>query len=167
MMSSRFPVLMLAGLTGLAASFLSSPAQARWGWKQEAPAASSMPATCNNQDFLNKQQDYENGGAKGDTPVHICGTVRAVSPKARHTRSGWHGYFYVTVAPNISIRIVTNLDEMHTPSWPWVNKGDQVEVVGRYYYDSYRKQGIDWTHRGTGKSWPIPGSVTVNGTKYD
>ena len=73
----------------------------------------------------------------------------------------------MTVAPDISIRIVTNLDEMHTPAWPWVAKGDRVEVVGRYYYDSPRQQGVDWTHRGTGRSWGIPGYVRVNGTQYD
>ena len=132
-----------------------------------AQQTAALPAQCNNQDFMAKQQAFENGQPKADVPVHICGKVIALSPKAKRTRSGWHGYFYVAVAPNISIRIVSGLDEMHAPAWPWVNKGDQVEVVGRYYYDSYRRQGIDWTHHGTGRSWPIPGYVVVNGTKYD
>ncbi|MBX0344613.1 hypothetical protein K2X14_07165 [Acetobacter sp. TBRC 12305] len=135
--------------------------------KPEAAPPTSVAAICDNADFQAKQQAFENGGPKGDVAVHICGTVVAVAAHSSRTRSGVHGYFYVAVAPDISIRIVTNLDEMHTPAWPWVSKGDKVEVVGRYYYDSYRSQGIDWTHRGTGRSWPIPGFVTVNGTKYD
>ncbi|MFT9258043.1 MAG: hypothetical protein ABF535_08235 [Acetobacter sp.] len=134
---------------------------------ETAAAPTSVAASCDNADFQAKQQAFENGGPKGDVAVHICGTVVAVATRSSQTRSGMHGYFYVAVAPNISIRIVTNLDEMHTPAWPWVSKGDTVDVVGRYYYDSYKSQGIDWTHRGTGRSWPIPGSVTVNGTKYD
>lgn len=133
----------------------------------QAQQTAPLPASCDNHDFMAKQQAFENGQPKVDVPVHICGKVIALSPKARRTRSGWHGYFYVAVAPNISIRIVSGLDEMHAPTWPWVSKGDQVEVVGRYYFDSYRRQGIDWTHRGTGRSWPVPGYVIVNGTKYD
>lgn len=127
----------------------------------------TVSAACDNQSFLDQQKVFENGGPRTDAPVHICGTVLAFSPEAKTTRSGRHGYFYMTVAPDISIRIVTNLDEMHTPAWPWVAKGDRVEVVGRYYYDSPRQQGVDWTHRGTGRSWGIPGYVRVNGTQYD
>ncbi|MFT8462462.1 hypothetical protein [Acetobacter persici] len=154
--------LLLAGLSGL-----THPAQAR-GWHDErADVPQTVSATCDNQDFLSKQLAYENGGAKADTPVHICGKVIAVSPNAKRTRSGWHGYFYVAVSPSVSIRIVSGLDEMHAPAWPWVAKGDQVDVVGRYYYDSIRRQGVDWTHHGTGRSWHVPGYVTVNGTKYD
>lgn len=156
--------LLLAGLTGLA-----HPAQARH-WRDEAPApaaAQTVSPTCDNQDFLSKQLAFENGGAKADTPVHICGRVLAVSPDAKRTRSGWHGYFYLAVSPSVSIRIVSGLDEMRAPAWPWVNKGDQVEVVGRYYYDSLRKQGVDWTHHGTGRSWHVPGYVSVNGTRYE
>lgn len=151
---------------GLGLSGLGQPAQARHKHAQ-AEQPKTVSATCDNQDFLNKQQVFENGGAKADAAVHICGTVVALSPQAKVTRSGRHGYFYMTVAPNISIRIVTNLDEMHTPAWPWVAKGDHVEVVGRYYYDSPRQQGVDWTHRGTGRSWGIPGYVRVNNTQYD
>ncbi|WP_338332772.1 hypothetical protein [Acetobacter sp. LMG 32666] len=157
---------LLALCTALSLPSLSNPALAR-----HKHASTSQPTsvsdTCDNQDFLAKQQAFENGGPKADAAVHICGTVLALSQTAKQTRSGRHGYFYITVAPNISIRIVTNLDEMHTPTWPWVAKGDQVEVVGRYYYDSARQQGVDWTHRGTGRSWGIPGYVIVNGTKYD
>lgn len=151
--------LLAAGLLTLTALPYSVAAQAE-------PTA-TVPASCDNRDFLAKQFAFENGGSKADVPVHICGTVLAVSPKAKRTRSGWHGYFYVAVTPSISIRIVSGLDEMKAPNWPWVAKGDQVEVVGRYYYDSIRRQGIDWTHHGTGWSWPVPGYVTVNGHKYD
>ncbi|KXV64695.1 DUF3465 domain-containing protein [Acetobacter orleanensis] len=155
--------LLLSGLTGL-----TQPANARH-WRDEAPFAAiqTVSPTCDNQDFLSKQLAFENGGAKADTPVHICGKVLAVSPNAKRTRSGWHGYFYLAVSPSVSIRIVSGLDEMHAPTWPWVSKGDQVEVVGRYYYDSIRRQGVDWTHHGTGRSWHVPGYVTVNGTRYD
>ncbi|MCP1220551.1 hypothetical protein NKW45_01680 [Acetobacter orientalis] len=156
------PFLRGVAATGLLCTLAPSIAPAAY-----AQEAASLPPHCDNHDFMAKQQAFENGQPKTDVPVHICGRVIALSPKAKRTRSGWHGYFYVAVAPNISIRIVSGLDEMHAPAWPWVSKGDQVEVVGRYYFDSYRRQGIDWTHRGTGRSWPIPGYVIVNGTKYD
>lgn len=154
--------LFLAGLTSL-----TSPAEARSRHAERADVAQTVSLTCDNQDFLSKQLAFENGGAKADVPVHICGKVLALSPKAQHTRSGWHGYFYLAVTPTVSIRIVSGLDEMQAPAWPWVNKGDQVEVVGRYYYDSIRRQGVDWTHHGTGRSWHVPGYVTVNGTRYE
>ena len=157
---------LLALCAGLTLPGMTPSAQARHRHAETAQPT-SVSDTCNNQDFLAKQQAFENGGPKADAAVHICGTVLAFSKTARQTRSGRHGYFYITVAPNISIRIVTNLDEMHTPAWPWVAKGDHVEVVGRYYYDSARQQGVDWTHRGTGRSWAIPGYVIVNGAKYD
>ena len=130
-------------------------------------SAREVSDSCDNSSFLAAQRDFENGERRGDVPAHICGRVIAVAPRAKQTRSGLHGYFYVDVGEGVSIRVVSNLDEMDASDWPWVSKGDKVEVVGRYYYDSYRSQGIDWTHRGTGKSWPIPGFVTVNGTKYD
>lgn len=154
--------LLLAGLTSL-----TPPAQARSRHTERTDVAQTVSPTCDNQDFLSKQLAFENGGARTDTPVHICGSVLAVSPKAQHTRSGWHGYFYLAVTPTVSIRIVSGLDEMQAPAWPWVNKGDQVEVVGRYYYDSIRRQGVDWTHHGTGRSWHVPGYVTVNGKRYE
>lgn len=124
---------------------------------------------CDNQGFLQAQQNFTKNTyqqPKSDIPVHVCGTVLAIS-KARYTRSGEHGYFYLKVESGISIRIVSNLDEMHAPSWPWVKKGDHVEVVGRYYYDNPRRQGIDWTHKGTSRKWPYPGYIMVNGNKYD
>lgn len=122
---------------------------------------------CNNQAFLQAQQDFENDPRlKKDVPVHVCGTVIALS-KARYTRSGEHGYFYLKIESSVSIRIVSNLDEMIAPPWPWVKKGDYVEVVGRYYYDSPRRQGIDWTYKGTSRKWPYSGYILVNGTKYD
>lgn len=34
---------------------------------------------------------------------------------------------------------------MTAPTWPWVAKGDQTDVLGRYYYDNPQSQGIDWT----------------------
>lgn len=168
--SAMRPAL-LAGLA-LCLSVMAVPqAQAREGWyshqQDRAAPPTQVSATCDNAGFLSAQKSFEQGGPKGDVPVHICGTVLTLAPHAKNTRSGLHGYFYVAVTPTISIRIVTNLDEMHTPAWPWVAKGDHVDVVGRYYYDSYKRQGIDWTHRGTGRSWGVPGSVTVNGTHYD
>lgn len=160
--------LALPGLLACAlVSLAPHQAQARRGWDSPRPVPETVAADCDNQGFLAQQKDFENGGHKASVPVHICGTVLSVAHTAKETRSGLHGYFYLAVTPSISIRIVTNLDEMHTPDWPWVKKGDQVEVVGRYYYDSPRKQGVDWTHHGTGRSWHIPGYVRVNGTKYD
>lgn len=160
--SAFYRSLLGAGLLALGSSLATSPAFAR-----ETSTYQTAPASCDNRDFIAKQQAFENGGPKADVPVHLCGTVVAISPRAKRTRSGWHGYFYVAVAPNISIRIVSGLDEMNAPAWPWVNKGDQVEVVGRYYYDSLRRQGVDWTHHGTGWSWHVPGYVTVNGKRYE
>lgn len=129
--------------------------------------ARSVSSVCDNSNFLSAQQDFENGEARGDVPVHICGHVVAVSEKAQHTRSGWHGYFYVDVGHGVSIRIVSNLDEISGSDWPWVRKGDLADVVGRYYYDSPRRQGIDWTHHGTSRKWDIPGYVIVNGKRFD
>ncbi|MFB9871697.1 hypothetical protein ACFFLJ_10240 [Acetobacter farinalis] len=153
--------LLLAGLASL-----TPPALSRGRHYETSDAPQTVSATCDNQDFISKQLAYENGGDKADTAVHICGRVLAVSPNAKRTRSGWHGYFYVAVTPTVSIRVVSGLDEMQAPAWPWVAKGDQVEVVGRYYFDSMRRQGIDWTHHGTGSSWHVPGYVAVNGTRY-
>ena len=163
--------LLAAGLALCLPAIGTPLAQAREGWhsawQERAAPPSQVAATCDNAGFLTAQNNFEQGGPKGDTPVHICGTVLTLAPVAKKTRSGVHGYFYVAVTPTISIRVVANLDEMRAPAWPWVAKGDHVEVIGRYYYDSYRRQGIDWTHHGTGRSWNIPGSVTVNGTRYD
>lgn len=124
---------------------------------------------CDNQYFLQVQQNYENNythSAYKNVPVHLCGVVITTS-YARYTRSGLHGYFYLKVEHDVSIRIVNNLDEMKAPAWPWVKKGDYVEVVGRYYYDSPRRQGVDWTHKGTSRKWPYSGYVLVNGVKYN
>ncbi len=80
--------LLLAGLSGLTHS-----AQAR-GWHDErTDVPQTVSATCDNQDFLSKQLAYENGGAKADTPVHLCGKVIAVSPNAKRTRSAGTGIF--------------------------------------------------------------------------
>lgn len=163
MATSALPRALLAAALLSLGLPLATPAS----FARSSEAYQTVPASCDNRDFMAKQQAFENGGPKADVPVHICGTVIALSPKTRRTRSGWHGYFYVAVAPNISIRIVSGLDEMNAPAWPWVNKGDQVEVVGRYYYDSFRKQGVDWTHHGTGRAWHVSGYVTVNGHRYE
>ncbi|QDH16635.1 DUF3465 domain-containing protein [Swingsia samuiensis] len=133
-----------------------------------AQSSASMPASCDNSKFLSDQQSFEqNGPTKIDLPEHICGKVIAVAPRAKRTRSGWHGYFYVDVGQGVSIRIVSDLDEMNAPRWPWVNKGDNAEIEGRYYYDNLRSQGIDWTHHGSSRKWQWPGYVVVNGTHYE
>lgn len=129
--------------------------------------ARTVSSICDNSGFIEAQQAFENGRKKQDIPVHICGQVIAVSEKAKHTRSGWHGYFYVNVGQGISIRVVSNLDEINAPEWPWVRDGDMADIVGRYYYDSPRSQGIDWTHRGTSRSWDIPGYAIINGKRFD
>ncbi|NVN10923.1 DUF3465 domain-containing protein [Nguyenibacter vanlangensis] len=130
-----------------------------------ARAQQAIGPSCDNGHFLAVQQQFEDGAQRGDQPVHVCGRVVAVS-HARHTRSGWHGYFYLDVGSGVSIRIVSDLDRMNAPAWPWVARGDMADVVGRYYYDNPRSQGIDWTHHGTGRNWAMPGYVTVNGNRY-
>lgn len=130
-----------------------------------ARAQQAIGPSCDNGHFLAVQQQFEDGAQRGDQPVHVCGRVVAVS-RARHTRSGWHGYFYLDVGSGVSIRIVSDLDRMNAPAWPWVARGDMADVVGRYYYDNPRSQGIDWTHHGTGRNWAMPGYVTVNGNRY-
>ncbi|CUW47662.1 DUF3465 domain-containing protein [Novacetimonas hansenii] len=136
-----------------------------WAWGESV----SVSPTCDNHRFLEDQRKFENEERhtrNADLAEHVCGRVIAVS-RARRTRSGWHGYFYVDVGSGISIRIVSDLDRMDAPQWPWVAKGDDVDVVGRYYFDNMRSQGIDWTHHGTGRNWPIAGYVTVNGHRYE
>ncbi|CAP57426.1 DUF3465 domain-containing protein [Gluconacetobacter diazotrophicus] len=130
-----------------------------------AHAQQAIGPSCDDRHFLAVQQAFEGGSLRGDQPVHVCGRVIAVS-RQRHTRSGWHGYFYLDVGAGVSIRIVSDLDRMAAPPWPWVAKGDTADVVGRYYYDNPRSQGIDWTHHGTGRNWGMPGYVVVNGVRY-
>lgn len=135
----------------------------------QARFAQNGQGSCDNKAFLKAQQEFENSHFRPSVeniPVHVCGRVITAS-YARKTRSGVHGYFYLDVGSGVSIRIVNNLDEMTAPRWPWVRKGDYAEVVGRYYYDSPRKQGIDWTHKGTGRKWPYAGYVIVNGNRYE
>ena len=131
------------------------------------PIASPVPEACDDGKFLADLQAAEGSSseAHADRVEHVCGKVIAVSASKR-TRSGLHGYFYVDVGHGVSIRIVSDLDRMSAPAWPWVAKGDQTDVLGRYYYDNARSQGIDWTHHGTGRSWPVEGYVSVNGTRY-
>ncbi len=121
---------------------------------------------CDDPQFLADQQDFANGNLYQDQFVDVCGDVTRVLD-SRYTSSGLHGYFYVEVAPGDTIEIVSNLDEMNAPSWPWVSVGDYAYVQGRYYYDSAHTQGIDWTHDGTSSSWPHSGYVVVNGHKYN
>lgn len=133
----------------------------------------TMPARCDNAHFLADREELARGFSlnrwtqklHSDLPVHICGTVTRVFP-SRRSRAGLHGYFLMSVGEGGPIRIVSNLEEMNAPAWPWVQPGDSVEVQGRYYYDSPRYQGIDWTHHGTARYWPWPGFVTVRGQKY-
>ncbi|WP_370517898.1 DUF3465 domain-containing protein [Saccharibacter sp. 17.LH.SD] len=137
------------------------------------PASAEMPAQCDNAHFLKDQnafaeqfsRDRTTYGQHIDLPEHLCGQVTKVL-RARRTRSGWHGYFMMTVGTGRPIQIVSNLDEIQAPAWPWVKVGDTVEVQGRYYYDGPRRQGVDWTHHGTSRSWPWAGFVSVNGQRY-
>jgi len=98
---------------------------------------------------------------KDDQPVDVCGVVTAVQ-RARHTRSGLHGYFFVN-AGGTRVEIISNLGAMRSApaSWPWVRIGDDVVVRGRYFYDSRQRQGIDWTEGDTGRNWPRAGYVVV------
>ncbi len=160
------PVMMRAGMLAVLAGVmaLSHPAKAE----------ATMPAQCDNARFVKDQAGYAHQfahrqvsyGQHLDLPEHVCGTVVKVF-RARRSRSGMHGYFLMSVAGGQPIRVVSNLDEMKAPSWPWVKIGDQVEVQGRYYYDGPGRQGLDWTHHGTGRHWPWPGYVSVNGQRYD
>jgi hypothetical protein len=125
--------------------------------------AASWP--CDDQQFLRDQQQFAQGALEGDREVDVCGRVTGVLPE-RETRSGLHAYFYLQVAPGDTIEIVSDLDEMDAPAWPWVKAGDYSFVQGRYYYDNPSSQGIDWTHHGTSPSWPTPGYVVIDGTEY-
>lgn len=153
----RYAGLSVCALAGLSAVY--QPAQAQ---------ALMAPAQCDNQKFLSDQAGFiQNGPTRVDLPEHVCGQVVSVTRRSRRTRSGVHGYFMMQVADGHLIRIVSDLDRMQAPQWAWVKPGDKVEVVGRYYFDSARSQGIDWTHHGTGRHWASPGYVEVNGVKYE
>lgn len=106
---------------------------------------------CDDAKFLSDQKSFENGIASADQFEDVCGTVTPVLP-ARKTSSGNHGYFYIQVASGVTIEIVSDLDQMDAPKWPWVGVGDTSYVQGRYYYDNVGSQGIDWTHHGTSAS---------------
>lgn len=129
---------------------------------------------CNNAKFNADQANYPSGVQYVEEDV--CGVVQSVLP-AKHTSSGNHGYFYVTMPGGYNIEIVSNLDAMASgsnpppplASWPWVKVGDYAYVQGRYYYDAPHPggaQGIDWTEGDTG-SWPTKGWVVVNGMFYN
>ncbi|MCT6854971.1 MULTISPECIES: DUF3465 domain-containing protein [Bombella] len=168
MMRFSWSMMVRAGLLGLLASGVGLvPARA------ETAIEATMPAQCDNQRFVQDQAHYNQQfahkqipyGQHLDMPEHICGTVVHVY-RARQSRSGQHGYFLMSVAGGTPLRIVSNLDEMRAPAWPWVKVGDHVEVQGRYYYDGPSRQGLDWTHHGTSRQWPWPGFVSVNGQRY-
>jgi len=131
--------------------------------RMQATAPADYP--CQNAQFLSDQQQFVSGQTSDDQFVDVCGKVTKVLA-SKHTRSGNHGYFYIQVADGVTIEIVSDLDQMKAPAWPFVQVGDMVYVQGRYYYDSASSQGIDWTHHGTSRSWPHAGYVVVNGTKY-
>lgn len=128
-------------------------------------ASASKTYPCNDARFLQDQKSFEDGNITADQPEDVCGMVTSVLP-AKKTRSGNHGYFYVQVASGVQIEIVSDLDQMNAPKWPWVAVGDTTYVRGRYYYDNDDSQGIDWTHHGTSSSWHQAGYVVVNGTQY-
>ena len=125
----------------------------------------SSAFACNNAQWQSDQQGFASGQITGDQFVNVCGTVTAVLAE-KDTRSGHHGYFDLHVAPGQTIEIVSDLDQMNAPAWPWVKVGDDAYVQGRYYYDSASSQGIDWTHHGTSNAWPHAGYVVINGTQY-
>jgi hypothetical protein len=137
------------------------------GAHRAAAASASAPFACDDAQFLNDARTFAAGSSGSDELVDVCGTVTAVRAD-RVTRSGDHGYFFLSVAPGTTIEIVSNLDAMakapsdRPPSaWPWVAAGDYAYVQGRYYYDSPRRQGIDWTEDDTSRSWPYTGYVAV------
>jgi hypothetical protein len=132
---------------------------------QPAPVGSDA-YPCDNAKFLSDQSQFGNGALQGDQEVDVCGTVTNVLSE-KDTRSGLHGYYDLQIAPGNTIEIVCALGEMNAPAWPWVKAGDYSYVQGRYYYDSAARQGIDWTHHGTSRSWPNAGYVVVAGTRYE
>jgi len=162
MKAAFLPLTLLSGLLAFAAS-----AQAHNNYSASScpppPPGPSFP--CDDAQFLQDQQAFQNGQITADQPEDVCGIVTAVLPEKK-TRSGHHGYFYVQVATGSVIEIVSDLDRMSAPKWPWVSVGDNVTVRGRYYYDNDASQGIDWTHHGTSSSWPQAGYVVVNGKEY-
>jgi hypothetical protein len=109
----------------------------------------------------------DDAGLAPGRPADVCGPVTRVL-RARRTRTGTHGYFYVRVAPGNDVEVVSNLDAMaRAPSnrppaaWPWVAPGDYVYVRGRYYDDGDGRRGIDWTEDDTSRRWPFTGYVAV------
>lgn len=127
--------VLVLGLFG-AMMLFGSAAHARQDYTQGVyPLIMKWHFTCNDTKFLQDQQSFENGQLSVDQLENVCGIVTSVLPEKK-TRSGNHGYFYVQVAPNQVIEIVSDLDEMDGPTWPWVAVGDTVQVRGRYYYDN-------------------------------
>jgi hypothetical protein len=155
----------LAFITGCAPHRPSPDAQggAHAAGAVQAPSG-NIP--CDDAQFATDQSEFAAGSITGDQLVDVCGTVARVLA-ARETRSGDHGYFFVTLPSGSQIEVVSNLDAMaHAasdtpPSWPWVATGNYVYVQGRYYYDNASRQGIDWTEDDTSNSWPHIGYVYV------
>jgi hypothetical protein len=128
-------------------------------------AGTSYP--CYDRQLVADQAGFAQGTISVDQFVDVCGRVTSVR-RARVSRSGRHGYFYVAVSGSARpIEVVSNLDAMSRarsdapPPWPWVAAGDYVFVQGRYYYDSDRRQGIDWTEADESAAWPHAGYVVV------
>ena len=138
---------------------------AAYGAAAPRVAASGGSYPCDDAQFLADRQKFSSGTLQGDQEVDVCGVVTRVLPE-RDTRSGSHGYYYVQVAPGVTIEVVSDLGEMDAPAWPWVKVGDYSYVQGRYYYDSADRQGIDWTHHGASRSWPSAGYVVISGVEY-
>lgn len=168
-MTSRYLAAIVTLATLPAITVMAAPPAAAHPHHRHAAAgdnATVQNATCDNAKFLADQKRFAAGELRDDVPETVCGTAAQVL-RSKTTRSGLHGYFYLTLAGGGGqIEIVSDLDEMQAPAWPWVKTGDTVQVTGRYYYDSASRQGIDWTHHGSSRKWPFPGSVSVNGTVY-
>ena len=155
-------------VTGSSATPTPAPTAAPTPGATPTPGSTPTPGAfpCNNQQFLSDQQALMNGTQSGYIEEDVCGTVTQVLPE-KTTTSGPHGYYYVQVdTAGDTIEIVSNLNEMNAPAWPWVNVGDYSYVQGRQYYDSNGTAGIDWTHHGTSSSWGTAGYVVINGTQY-
>ncbi|HUY11839.1 MAG TPA: hypothetical protein VMV73_06225 [Candidatus Dormibacteraeota bacterium] len=114
---------------------------------------------CDNAGYL---AVHRTANANGE--VTICGRVLRVRNPQR-TRSGLHLWFYVRVAPHVRARVIAN-ESVLGPLL--IHVGDKVEVQGRFFRDRDGFNGIDWTHRISGRSssWSTPGFVVINGVEY-
>ncbi len=117
------------------------------------------PGACNEPAFLRDRALP----APVNDEVTVCGTVASVRAP-RRTRSGLHQYFFVALRGARPVEVVCNDDEMGGPI-P-VRAGQRAVVHGRYYKDPDGREGIDWTHAGTGRAWSSPGYVVLDGRTY-